>query len=280
MKRYVRFGPSDAVLLAELRPHAEPHLARIADEFYERIREHEEAHAVFTGEEQVERLKKSLVRWMRRVLTGPYDEAYFAETAQIGRVHVRVGLPQRYMLTAMALIRISLGEIAHQAFGGDDAAARAAVAKVLDLELATMLETYREDFVERARRVEQQALNTPMGRAELPHVSAVELAPVMVVGVDADGCVRLFNAEAERVTGLARDEAVGRAFSLLLPADLRDAHESVLLAATRRSGEVETLDGAVRTKSGKVREVRWQLARPPADHEHDVKLYVLSLIHI
>jgi len=48
LKRYVRFDEEDARALAALRPFAAPHRVRIAREFYERIREHEEAHAVFT----------------------------------------------------------------------------------------------------------------------------------------------------------------------------------------------------------------------------------------
>src|SRR4051812_4794601 len=108
MKRYVRFGEADEALLQRLRAHAAPHFPRIAGEFYDRIREHEDAHAVFSGEEQIHRLRSSMVRWMDRVLSGPYDEAYFEQTAKIGRMHVKIGLPQRYMLTAMALIRAEL----------------------------------------------------------------------------------------------------------------------------------------------------------------------------
>src|SRR5262245_35851499 len=112
MKRYVRFDAADAGRLVAFRPHAEPRFPAIADEFYDRIREHESAHDVFSGEEQVERLKRSLVRWLSRVCTGPYDEAYYEETAKIGRIHVRVGLPQRYMFTAMSLVRVALERIA------------------------------------------------------------------------------------------------------------------------------------------------------------------------
>src|SRR5262245_34083082 len=103
MKRYVRFGEQDAHCLAALHPHAAPHLPRIAAEFYDRIREHEPAHNVLSGEEQINRLQQSLVGWMHRVLSGPHDEAYFQETAKIGKIHVRIGLEQRYMFTAMAL---------------------------------------------------------------------------------------------------------------------------------------------------------------------------------
>src|SRR6476660_3180351 len=46
LKRYVRFDEADAKALLALRPLAAPHFVRIAREFYERIREHEAAHAV------------------------------------------------------------------------------------------------------------------------------------------------------------------------------------------------------------------------------------------
>src|SRR5688572_7943810 len=117
LKRYVRLTPDDARLLMEFRPLAAPHFERITQDFYERIREHEEAHAVFTGEAQIARLQRSLVRWMERLLSGTYDDAYLEETAKIGRVHVKVGLPQRYMFTAMALIRVALTRIADEEAG-------------------------------------------------------------------------------------------------------------------------------------------------------------------
>ena len=118
LKRYVRFSAEDAALVAKLAPIAEPHFGRIARAFYDRIREHEDAHAVFTGEEQIQRQHASLVRWMKRLLSGKYDEAYFAESFKIGHAHVRVGLPQRYVFSAMALIRIELERLT-DALGAD-----------------------------------------------------------------------------------------------------------------------------------------------------------------
>src|SRR3954467_3049919 len=149
IKRYVRFDEADARLLVRFRAAASPHFQRIAREFYDRIREHEAAHAVFTGEAQIARLQRSLVHWMDRVCSGPHDEAYFHETAKIGRIHVRIGLPQRYMFTAMALIRVALERIADASMGEEAPAVREAITRALDLELAIMLETYRDDFVAR-----------------------------------------------------------------------------------------------------------------------------------
>ena len=73
IERYVRFGSDDIARLAEFHTKAAPHFPRIATEFYERIREHAAAHAVFTSEEQIQRLQASLERWLHRICIGPRD---------------------------------------------------------------------------------------------------------------------------------------------------------------------------------------------------------------
>ncbi|WP_437324000.1 protoglobin domain-containing protein [Sorangium sp. So ce381] len=281
IKRYVRFSEQDERWLAALRAHAEPHFPRIADEFYDRIREHEGAHDVFTGEEQVERLKRSLVRWMTRICTGPYDGAYFDESAKIGRIHVRVGLPQRYMFTAMTLIRLAFDEIAESALGAEVNPVRAAVSKVLDLELAIMLETYRDDFLARAQRAERldrEEVGRTLARTEHRYKSAVELARVLVVGLDAQAIVRLFNREAERITGLGREDILGMPFAdALLPEEIRADHGALVedVAAGRRAS-VDLLESIVRTRAGKIREVRWQLAYAPSAADDEVVLFAIG----
>src|SRR3954465_13868576 len=153
LKRYVRFDDRDAQLLLEFRERAAPEFPRIALEFYDRIREHSAAHEVFTGEDQILRLQRSLVSWLSRVCGGRYDETYHEQTSQIGRVHVKIGLPQRYMLTAMALIRVSLLRLVDRIPEVAAAATREALIRVLDLELAIMLETFKDSLVERIQHV-------------------------------------------------------------------------------------------------------------------------------
>jgi PAS domain S-box-containing protein len=281
MRRYVRFDAGDAKTLAELLPHAEPHFERIAAEFYERIREHEDAHKVLTGEEQVDRLKRSLVKWLRRVFTGPHNQAYFAETATIGRVHVRVGLPQHYMFTAMALIRVALEEIADETMGERAKAARAAVSRALDIELAIMVDAYRDELGARLRRItalEREQADRALAKTEHRYMQAVELARVVIVGLDASGRVRLFNREAERVTERDRDEVAGISFvEALLPEALREEHGRLIEAAAAK-GELrsETLESAIRTKSGRIREISWQLAYAPFEADAEVVLFAIG----
>jgi PAS domain S-box-containing protein len=281
LKRYVALGPEDAALLAALRPLAAPHFARIAQEFYDRIREHEDAHAVFKDEAQIARLNRSLQLWMERVLSGVYDEAYFEETLKIGRVHVRVGLPQRYMFTAMALIRVALTRIAESELGRDSTPTCEALTRLLDLELAMMMESYREDFIARVQRVERlerQELNRTLVRTEHRYVNAVELARALFVGLDGKGTIRLFNREAERVTGFERDEVLGRLFAAsLLQEDLVERFGADIERAARGESVLgDAVKMAIRTKSGKYRDVRWQFAYAPSQAGDDVFLFAIG----
>ncbi len=159
LKRYVRFGDADERALRSLHEAAAPRFEAIARVFYDRILSHEEARkALVGGESQVGQLKVTLKAWMDTLLRGPWDEAYWERRYAIGRVHVRIGLPQHYMFGAMNVIRVELARIAWERFHDDPDAlevARTALGKVIDVELAIMLHTYRDDLLAQQARVER-----------------------------------------------------------------------------------------------------------------------------
>jgi two-component system, NtrC family, sensor histidine kinase HydH len=159
LKRYIRFGDDDERALRSLHAAAEPRFDAIAEAFYDRILTHDEARAVLIGgESRVGQLKVTLNAWLGTLLSGPWDEAYWQQRTRIGRVHVRIGLPQHYMFGAMNVIRVELAAIAYERFHPDPPqlqAVRNALGKVLDLELAVMLDTYREDLLAAQARVER-----------------------------------------------------------------------------------------------------------------------------
>jgi signal transduction histidine kinase len=159
---YISFDRRDSQLLLEFLPIAEPHFERISEHFYERILSHPSAHEAITGGiEQVERLKRTLVEWMRSALAGPHDEEWCRKRARIGHIHVRIGLPQRYMVTAMNVMRLDFCEVVNQEFADrrreelDEL--HAALDRLFDLELAIMLETYKLEVEDRLRRRERLA---------------------------------------------------------------------------------------------------------------------------
>ena len=159
LKRYVGFGPADAEALRALHPIAEPHFQRISEVFYDRILAHEGARkALEGGESQVGRLKHTLVGWMGELFRGPWNEAYFEMRARIGRKHVSIALPQHYMFGAMNVLRQELNGVIDRAYldrPDQLRASRVALGKILDLELAVMLHTYREDLLSQQARAER-----------------------------------------------------------------------------------------------------------------------------
>jgi signal transduction histidine kinase len=161
LKRYVGWNLRDEEALRGLHPVAEPELVRIADVFYRRILDHDEARkALEGGESQVGRLKGTLVAWMDSLLRGPWDEVYYERRARIGRLHVRIALPQHYMFGAMNVVRSEMARVIDVNYGDRpdaELAVRDALGKILDLELAVMLHTYREDLIAQQARTERLA---------------------------------------------------------------------------------------------------------------------------
>jgi signal transduction histidine kinase len=159
LKAYVGFTDQSSEALRAAHPIVAPHVAAIIDDFYATIEAHEGARQAITGgEAQIARLKKTLRRWLEELLLGPHDEAYFQRRARIGRVHVQINLPQAYMLTAMDRIRVKTAEILEAALAGEEAVRTlTAMHQIMDIELAIMLETYREDLMAKNRTAERLA---------------------------------------------------------------------------------------------------------------------------
>ena len=161
LKLYVGFDEASSAALREAHPIVAPHFGPIIDDFYATIEAHPGARAAITGgAAQIQRLKGSLLKWIDEVFLGPHDEAYFERRARIGRMHVQIDLPQAYMLTAMDRIRVQSLAVLRSAPGlAAPAADRmiTALHQILDIELAIMLETYREDLLAKNRTAERLA---------------------------------------------------------------------------------------------------------------------------
>lgn len=281
MKRYVRFEADDQARLKRLGEVARPEFERIASVFYERAREHEGAHDVFVDEAQIQRLHKVQVAWLERLLNGPYDEAYAEASRRIGKVHVEVGLPQRYMFIGVTLFRQELYRVARERMPDEVASVQAAVGKILDIELALMNGAYRRALVARAERIEREARGKVFGAIERSgrrYLRAVEIAGAIIIGLDGAGGIQLFNDEAERVTGYVFEDVKGRSFrDVFLPID----DQEVFAGLWREAAEAETkvllpFTCGLRVRSGKVRTVLGRLSRAPEEDEEGEVIIIVT----
>lgn len=145
MKRYLHLLPDDAAFLMELGPRMEKYLPDMAEKFYAQIPHHPGASRVFTGgEAQVQRLKSTLQVWGRGLFNGVYDEHYAEDRYRIGFRHVRISLDQKYVISAMGVVRSFLMEKLFDEFPAREKrlAYSQALGKILDLDLNLMCDSY------------------------------------------------------------------------------------------------------------------------------------------
>jgi PAS domain S-box-containing protein len=208
VQRFSGWSVEDARLLRELFPRVESRFPRIVDDFYRRVLEHEGTRRVLAGPEQVERLKGTLLAWLREVFLGPHDATYFEKRLRIGVTHARVGLSPAYVYTAMSHIRRHLDAAVLEALRPDTelaGRALAALGKILHIDLALIAGSYRE--AEKYRDL-------------------VENAPEMIQELDRVGRIQRVNRTWLVRMGYRPEAVIGRPFvDFVLLEDARDFRE-------------------------------------------------------
>jgi PAS domain S-box-containing protein len=95
-----------------------------------------------------------------------------------------------------------------------------------------------------------------------------------VVGIGREGRVLLFNAAAERASGLLRDQIIGEPFVATLFPEPRHA-EAIEEVVLGKKSAVDLEDAPMRTRAGKLRLVRWRIAHAAAANE-DVVAFAIG----
>lgn len=158
MKRYLGFNEQDIALLRQLGPRLEKYFPQMAERFYGQIQRHPDAFRVIAGgETQITRLKQTLQEWACGLFRGVYDEEYAGERYQIGYRHVRIGLEQKYVISAMGIVRAFLMERLRSEMPAIEERApyTGALNKILDLDLNLMCESYMHATMENLRKLNE-----------------------------------------------------------------------------------------------------------------------------
>lgn len=167
IQRFVGFTEEDRANLRELNPIIGPKLEAILDRFYAQIRADPVAFATFDGsEERVARQRRALAEWIRGSFTGVMNEAAYLRRLEAGRTHVRVELPQHYMVTGIEVLRQQLDRVVRSSGVPDADAKMTSVNRLLAIDLCIMLESYKERYTEGVRRNERSAVEEKLTRAE------------------------------------------------------------------------------------------------------------------
>ena len=161
LQRYVGWTPEDARRVNGLAALLDPFLPAMVDDFYAEIDRHPEARKVITGGAgQIVRLKGTLLRWLRELLHGPYDQDYVVRRWQVGWRHVEIGLDQVYTNVALSRVRRGLLHAMDKIAAGAGAEAlevRNSLNTLLDLDLAIIEDAYQAEYTARQQRSERLA---------------------------------------------------------------------------------------------------------------------------
>jgi signal transduction histidine kinase len=161
LQQYVGWTEGDARTVHALSGLIEPHLLPLIDDFYAEIERHTDARKVITGgPEQIERLKGTLVQWLRELFAGRYDQAYVLRRWRVGLRHVEIGLDQVFTNVALSRLRTGLVGALGASWQGDRNGLVAAIQslnKLLDLDLAKIEDAYQAEHLAQRQRSERLA---------------------------------------------------------------------------------------------------------------------------
>ena len=167
MKKHIGFGDEDVANLRALEPVIRNQFGLVIDRFYERLFRDAGARAVFTGgQDQMDHQRVLLTTWLNDLFTAVYDRQYAERRAAIGRTHVRVGMPQHYMFSAMEILDQELEKVIRNVHPPKVEEKLSAVHKLLMLELALMLESFKESYTSQVRQEERNYADERVTRSE------------------------------------------------------------------------------------------------------------------
>ena len=166
-RRYIGFDDRDCANLRALAPAVAPHFPAILDGFYDKVAKDPSARALFNGgNEQITRHRGLLATWLSELFGGTYDADYCKKRLKIGIAHFRAGVQQQYMFCGMEIIWQELERLISTLDIPEPAEKRRSLHKLLTLELANMLEGYKEAYAEGIRESERSAVEEKLTRAQ------------------------------------------------------------------------------------------------------------------
>jgi signal transduction histidine kinase len=150
LQRYVNWTDEDGARVQSIGPLVKPYFGPLVDDFYAEIENHPEAKKVITGgNEQIARLKKTLIQWLDELFSGAYGQDYVERRWRVGYRHVEIGLLQVYTNAALSRLRRGLLAAVEKEWKGEFRellVVRESLNTLLDLDLAIIEDAYQTEF--------------------------------------------------------------------------------------------------------------------------------------
>lgn len=149
LQSFLEWTEQDARAVLHLHDLIQPHFIDIVDDFYSEILQHAPTRQVLQDEQQIGRLKRTLLHWLEQFFSGVYDLNYVQTRWKVGRRHVMIGLDQSYATAALGRIRMRINAVILAGLSGKPeqiVKSQLSVNKLLDLELAIVNSAYQLSY--------------------------------------------------------------------------------------------------------------------------------------
>ena len=257
LRRYVGLDDHQCKIAESAWPYIEPDIEHFVEDFYSQILQHEPARRVFSGPEQVLRLKGSLRHWIIDLFTAKHDAAFVARRWAVGLRHVQIGLEPVWVSAAMSRLRDQMLRALQGRFPGDRtelAELTSAVTRLLDLDLAIIQDAYHAESV-------AKQLSEERDFAE----GVIDTAQAVVMMVTVDGTIIRGNQFLASRLGWERIDPTGSKMPALncfeLVAEHQRAAMQKFIASAAEGQSPEPLETSLVVVDGPTPRVRWHARR-------------------
>lgn len=147
IKTHYNFTAEDAKNLLRLKPIIEKYRDSFVVEFYNYVKNFEEAGRFLKDEATIKRHQEALKVWYLRLFSGEYGPHYLAELEKVGMAHVKINLHAHYVNAAFHFVEQYTQNILKNEITDpkERASLECSVEKILDMNLDVFTSSYIEE---------------------------------------------------------------------------------------------------------------------------------------
>jgi hypothetical protein len=146
LETFLEITEEHCSLLKKMQPLMKEKAAEMEEVFYRKIRSEPNMAEYLDGSDVHSR--HVIIGWTMDLLGGRYDLEYLRKRWEIGVTHFRIGLPVRYPIVMMEVIRTHLNDALRELCSPEEyKAARVGLNRLLSLDMAIFNHAYEETIV-------------------------------------------------------------------------------------------------------------------------------------
>ncbi len=147
IKAHYNFTSGDAKNLLRLKPVMTTYVDVFVEEFYNYVKNFEEANRFLKDEATIKRHQDALKIWFLRLFSGEYAARYFGDLEKVGMMHVRIMLPAHYVNSAFHFVKNYTKDIIKREIKDpeDKLYLERSIEKILDINLDVFTSSYIEE---------------------------------------------------------------------------------------------------------------------------------------